>query len=65
MTKEVMLSLLNRASNGNELMSVLDTFASEDAEAKCAVAIGKSSTALPTLETIEFWYHCQITIFNM
>jgi hypothetical protein len=54
MTKEVMLSLLNRASNGNELMSVLDTFASEDAEAKCAVAIGKSSTALPTLETIEF-----------
>ena len=54
MTKTVMLSLLNRASNGNELMSVLDTFVSEDAEQKCAVAIGQSSTAIPTSEFIDF-----------
>jgi len=54
MTQDLMLSLLNRASNGNELLSVLDTFTAEDAEVKCNVAIGKSRTALPTMESIEF-----------
>ena len=54
MTQELMLTLLNRASNGNELMAILDTFASEDAETKCIAAVGKSNTALPTLETVEF-----------
>ena len=54
MTNALMISLLNRASNGNELLSVLDTFTAEDAEVKCNVAIGKSRTTLPTLETIEF-----------
>ena len=53
MTKDVMFSLLNRANTGNELLAVVDSFASEDAEKLCAVAIGKSSTALPTLQNIE------------
>jgi hypothetical protein len=46
MTKKVMLSLLNRASDGNELLSILDSFGAEDAP----VAVMNE----PTLETIEF-----------
>ena len=54
MTKEVMLSLLNRATDGNELLSILDTL-TEDVSAD-------EYQNQPTLETIEFWYHCQIDI---
>lgn len=45
MTQELMLSLLNRASNGNELLSVLDTLADDVAD---------ESVNQPTLETVEF-----------
>ena len=54
MTKEVMLSLLNRATDGNELLSILDTL-TEDVSAD-------EYQNQPTLETIEFWYNCQIAI---
>lgn len=46
MTKEVMLSLLNRATDGNELLSILDTL-TEDVSAD-------EYQNQPTLETIEF-----------
>lgn len=45
MTQDVMLSLLNRASNGEELLAVLDTL-TED--------VSLESDNQPTLETIEF-----------
>ena len=45
MTQDVMLSLLNRASNGEELLAVLDTL-TED--------VTLESDNQPTLETIEF-----------
>ena len=56
MTKEVMISLLNRAADGNELMAVLDTLAEDSAD---------EYQNSPTLQPIEFWYHCQIIISNM
>jgi hypothetical protein len=43
MTKSVMLSLLDTASNGNELLAVLDTLTDDTV-----------SDTQPTLETIEF-----------
>ena len=49
MTQELMLSLLNRASNGNELLSVLDTLADDVAD---------ESVNQPTTESIEFWLPC-------
>jgi hypothetical protein len=45
MTQDVMLALLNRAADGNELLAVLDTL-TED------VSVGSDNQ--PTLETIEF-----------
>jgi len=45
MTQELMLSLLNRAANGNELLSVLDTLTDEVAD---------ESVNQPTMESIEF-----------
>ena len=47
MTHSVMLTLLNRASNGNELLAILDSFSdTQPAE------VGYQNSA--TLETIEF-----------
>jgi hypothetical protein len=45
MTQELMLSLLNRAASGNELLAVLDTLAADVAD---------ESVNQPTLETVEF-----------
>jgi hypothetical protein len=45
MTQELMLSLLNRASNGNEMLAVLDTLAADVAD---------ESVNQPTTESIEF-----------
>jgi hypothetical protein len=45
MTKTVMLSLLNRAATGNELLEILDTFGDED------VTVSDNQ---PTMEPIEF-----------
>jgi hypothetical protein len=45
MTQELMLSLLNRAANGNELLAVLDALAADVAD---------ESVNQPTLETVEF-----------
>jgi hypothetical protein len=45
MTQELMLSLLNRAGNGNELLAVLDTLTDEVAD---------QSVNQPTMESIEF-----------
>ena len=47
MTQDVMLALLNRAADGNELLAVLDTL-TED--------VSVESDNQPTLEHIEFWY---------
>jgi len=47
MTHSVMLSLLNRASNGNELLAVLDSFSDTQPETV-------EYTNSPTLEHIEF-----------
>jgi hypothetical protein len=45
MTQDLMLSLLNRAANGNELLAVLDTLTDDVAD---------ESVNQPTLETVEF-----------
>ena len=45
MTKEVMISLLNRCNDGNDMLAVLDTLAEDS-----AIEYQNS----PTLETIEF-----------
>jgi len=45
MTQDLMLSLLNRAANGNEMLAVLDTLTDDVAD---------ESVNQPTLETVEF-----------
>jgi hypothetical protein len=45
MTQDLMLSLLNRAANGNELLAVLDTLTDDVAE---------QSVNEPTLEEVQF-----------
>jgi len=45
MSKSVMLSLLNRATDGNQLLSILDTFVENDEQ---------SGDNQPTLDVIEF-----------
>jgi hypothetical protein len=47
MSKQVIFSLLNRASNGNELLAVLDSFSAE-------LESQSSQEAAPTLEEIQF-----------
>jgi len=49
MTQELMLSLLNRAGNGNELLAVLDTLTDEVAD---------QSVNQPTMEEVQFWLPC-------
>jgi hypothetical protein len=46
MTKSVMLSLLNRANTGNEMLAVLDSFSDNES--------ADVETAQPTLEEIQF-----------
>jgi hypothetical protein len=50
MTHSVMLSLLNRASNGNEMLAVLDSFG----DSQPADVEQVSYTNQPTLESIAF-----------
>ena len=45
MTQELMLSLLNRAGNGNELLAVLDTLTDEVAD---------QTVNQPTMEEVQF-----------
>ena len=45
MTKSLMISMLNQASNGNDLLAILDTL-TED--------VSVESDTQPTLETIDF-----------
>jgi len=47
MTKEVMISLLNRAATGNEMLALIDSFDDTQPE-----EVGYQNS--PTLETIEF-----------
>ena len=47
MTKEVMISLLNRANNGDEMLAVIDGFSDTQPE-------DVEYTNQPTLDTIEF-----------
>ena len=62
MTKSVMLSLLNRATNGNELLAVLDGFSDTNPVNQhmelMTEMYDKMKSAQPTLETIEFWSSC-------
>lgn len=46
MPKKVMFSLLDRASNGDELLQILDSFADESSEV---------SNNEPTTDPIDFW----------
>ena len=45
MTKSLMISMLNQATNGNDLIAILDTL-TED--------VSVESDTQPTLETIDF-----------
>ena len=44
-----MISMLNQATNGNDLLAILDTL-TED--------VSVESVNEPTLETVEFWLPC-------
>lgn len=52
MTQSVMLTLLNRASNGNEMLAILDSFSDTQPETV-------EYTNQPTSEYIDFWYRSQ------
>ena len=48
MTRSIALSLLAQGNNGNEILSILDVIATEEAE---------QSIDTPTLDVIEFWWY--------
>ena len=55
MSKSVMLSLLNRAADGNQLLSILDTLVADiEQENINEVAAHYAAISTPTLETIAF-----------
>ena len=55
MSKSVMLSLLNRAADGNQLLSILDTLVADiEQENINEVAAHYATISTPTLETIAF-----------
>lgn len=60
MTKSVMLSLLNRAATGNEMLAMIDSF-TDNQPAFDYIESPMIETALvgqPTLDPIEFWFDC-------
>ena len=48
MTKNVMLSLLSKGNNGNEILSILDTLTADN--------VSEGYDNEPTADVIEFWY---------
>ena len=55
MSKSVMLSLLNRAADGNQLLSIIDTLVADiEQENINEVAAHYATISTPTLETIAF-----------
>ena len=55
MSKSVMLSLLNRAADGNQLLSILDTLVADIEQDNInEVAAHYAAISTPTLETIAF-----------
>ena len=55
MTADLATALLNRASNGSELLSILDTIADDVAEANIADAAAHyAAISAPTAEPIQF-----------
>ena len=60
-----MLALLNRASNGQELLAVLDTLTEDVSVESDTNYMPILDQNVPTLEYIAFWYRCQIAISNM
>ena len=55
MTADLAAALLNRASNGSELLQVLDSIADEVAEANIADAAAHyAAISAPTLQEVQF-----------
>jgi hypothetical protein len=54
MTQDVMLALLNRASNGEELLAVLDTFTEDVSVESDTNYMPILDQNVPTLESIAF-----------
>jgi len=55
MTADLATALLNRASNGSELLSILDTIANDEADANIADAAAHyAAISAPTAEPIQF-----------
>ena len=55
MTADLATALLNRASNGSELLSILDTIADDVADANIADAAAHyAAISAPTAEPIQF-----------
>lgn len=46
-----MLTLLDRANNGNEMLAILDSFSNDSAETMNQTGYGE-----PTMNQIDFWY---------
>lgn len=54
MTKEVMISLLNRCNTGNDMLAVLDTLVEDVSAEDDTIYLPILDQNVPTLETIAF-----------
>jgi hypothetical protein len=55
MTADLATALLNRAANGDQLLSILDTIANDEADANIAdTAAHYAAISAPTAESIQF-----------
>jgi hypothetical protein len=52
-----MLSLLNRAADGNQLLSILDSFVEESGQSGDT---NSSAVSYITGEAVEFWYNLSV-----
>lgn len=57
MSKSVMISMLRQGSNGNEILSILDSLTSDSIASYDVIEspMIEQVLGMPTLETIDFW----------
>jgi len=62
MSTSVMTGLLNKATNGNELLSILDAIVYNNSDAEIVEHDTAISVITPTLEPLQFWLLRVLTV---
>ena len=55
MTKQVLISMLRKGSNGEQILNILDAITGDTVTAEVTETMASSS--MPTLDEIAFWFY--------